>query len=72
MIDGKPLAAGFIRVIDAGPRATIGRMGVLLGCFTKDDGCLIGTHKVEIPGFRPVGDEVGSGSRKYASTGSSG
>ena len=78
MIDGKPLAGGFIRVVPEGGRPSGGTIGTdgrfTLGCFTNDDGCLTGTHKVEIQGFESLSETRRKwlAPRKYASTGTSG
>jgi hypothetical protein len=78
MIDGKPLAGGFIRVVPDGGRSSGGTIGTdgrfTLGCFTKDDGCIPGTHKVEVSGFADVSETQRKwlAPRKYASAGASG
>jgi hypothetical protein len=78
MIDGKPLTVGFIRVVPEGGRPSGGQIGAdgrfTLGCFTKDDGCLTGTSKVEVMGFESQSDKMRKwlAPRKYASTGTSG
>ena len=78
MIDGKPLAGGFIRVVPEGGRPSGGAIGqdgrFTLGCFTKDDGCLTGTHKVEVSGCENLSETKRRwlAPRKYASTGTSG
>jgi hypothetical protein len=78
MIDGKPLAGGFIRVVSEGGRPSGGTIGAdgrfTLGCFTKDDGCIPGTHKAEVSGFANVSETQRKwlAPRKYASAGTSG
>ena len=78
MIDGKPLAGGFIRVVPEGGRPSGGQIGsdgrFTLGCLTTDDGCLTGTHKVEVQGFESLSETRRKwlAPRKYASTGTSG
>ena len=78
MIDGKPLTGGFVRVVPEGGRPSGGTIGedgrFVLGCFTKDDGCLPGTHKVEVQGVKAMSETVRKwlAPRKYASTGTSG
>lgn len=53
-IDGKPLTDGFIRLVPDSSRPSGGKIGpdgrFTLGCFTGDDGCVRGTHKVEVHG----------------------
>lgn len=77
-IDGKPLAGGFIRVVpDAGrpSSSTIDKVGrFTLGCFTKDDGCLTGTHKVEVSASENISETAKKwlAPKKYASAYSSG
>jgi hypothetical protein len=78
MIDGKPLTGGFLRVVPEGGRpsgASIGPDGrFTLGCFADDDGCLTGTHKVEVQGFKQLSETSRQwlAPRRYASTGTSG
>jgi hypothetical protein len=78
MIDGKPLSAGFIRVVPDGGRPSDSRIGpdgrFTLGCLAKDDGCLIGTHKVEVSGFEDLSPTRRRWlvPKKYASAGTSG
>jgi hypothetical protein len=77
-IDGKPLTGGFIRLVSEDGRPSGGRIGhdgrFTLGCFTKDDGCVIGKHKVEVHGFENLSGTKRKwlAPRTYASTGSSG
>jgi hypothetical protein len=77
-IDGKPLAGGFLRVVSESGRpsgATIGADGrFTLGCFTNDDGCLPGTHKVEVQGFKQLSETARQwlAPKKYANLNSSG
>jgi hypothetical protein len=77
-IDGKPLTCGFLRVVPEGGRpsgSTIGPDGrFTLGCFTKNDGCLPGTHKVEVQGAKRLSETSRQwlAPRRYASTGTSG
>jgi hypothetical protein len=77
-IDGKPLTGGFIRVIPDGARASGGTIGTdgrfTLGCLTKDDGCVTGTHKVEVSGSENLSETKRKwlAPRKYASSSTSG
>jgi hypothetical protein len=77
-IDGQPLPAGFIRVVPEGGRPSSGTIGAdgrfTLGCFTNNDGCLPGTHKVEVSGLQVLSEtqQKWLAPRKYASTGTSG
>jgi hypothetical protein len=77
-IDGKPLTGGFIRVVPDNGRPSSGNIGTdgrfTLGCFTKDDGCIAGTHKVEVSGSESLSETKRKwlAPPKYASAGSSG
>jgi hypothetical protein len=61
-LDGKPLAGGFIRLVPAASRpatAAIGPNGrFTLGTFAEADGCVPGTHGVEVIGPLPAGGEA--------------
>jgi len=52
LIDGQPLTQGYIRLIAKNARPSGGRIGpdghFQLGCFEKDDGAVLGTHKVTV------------------------
>lgn len=52
LIDGKPLACGYLRLIPDGTRPAGGQIGpdgrFQLGCFEKQDGAPLGTHKVAV------------------------
>ena len=52
LVDGKPLEAGFVRVIPANDRAATGAVGedgrFSLMTYEKDDGCVPGKHRVTI------------------------
>jgi hypothetical protein len=78
MIDGRPLEGGFIRVVPEGGRPAGGAIGedgrFVLGCFGKEDGCLTGTHKVEVQGVKMLSETKRQwlAPKKYASTGTSG
>ena len=52
LVDGQPLTAGFVRVIPNNARAATGQIDrdgrFRLSTFDGDDGCVLGTHKVEI------------------------
>ena len=77
-IDGKPLSSGFVRVMTESGRSAGGQIGAdgrfALGCFTKVDGCLPGTHKVEVQGFKQLSETRRQwlAPRKYASSATSG
>jgi hypothetical protein len=77
-IDGKPLRAGFIRVVPDGSRPSGGTIGTdgrfTLGCFTANDGCVPGTHKVEVYGCENLSETSRKwlAPQKYAGTGTSG
>lgn len=52
LIDGKPLTCGYLRLIPGNTRPAGGRIGpdgrFQLGCFEKQDGAPLGTHKVAV------------------------
>lgn len=78
LIDGKPLTSGFIRVVPESGRPSSGRIGAdgrfTLGCFGKDDGCVLGTHKVEIQALEDLSPTSRKwlAPKKYATIGASG
>jgi hypothetical protein len=61
-LDGKPLAGGFIRLVPAASRPATGEIGpdgrFTLGTFAAADGCVPGTHGVEVIGPLPAGGEA--------------
>lgn len=61
-LDGKPLAGGFVRVVPAASRPATGEIGpdgrFTLGTFAEADGCVPGTHGVEVIGPLPAGGET--------------
>lgn len=77
-IDGKPLTCGFIRVVPESGRPSGGKIGTdgrfTLECFTNDDGCLPGTHQVEVQSFENLSETKRRWltPKKYSSTGTSG
>jgi hypothetical protein len=66
LVDGKPLTAGFIRVIPSNARAAWGEIGAdgrfTLSTFGTKDGCVPGTHRVTVSAF----DQKGGGLRWLA------
>ena len=66
LIDGKPITAGFIRVVPNNARAAQAQIGpdgrFTLGTFDKNDGCVPGTHQVIVSAF----DQSGGGLRWLA------
>jgi hypothetical protein len=78
MIDSKPLGGGFLRAVSESGRPSGGAIGpdgrFALGCFTEDDGCLPGTHKVEVFGAKQLSatSRQWLAPKKYTSTGTSG
>lgn len=52
LIDGQPLTCGYLRLIPTDTRPAGGRIGpdgrFQLGCFEKQDGSPLGTHKVTV------------------------
>lgn len=61
-LDGKPLAGGFIRLVPAASRPATGEIGpdgrFTLATFAAADGCVPGTHGVEVIGPLPAGGEA--------------
>jgi hypothetical protein len=61
-LDGQPLAGGFIRLVPAASRPATGEIGpdgrFTLGTFAAADGCVPGTHGVEVIGPLPGGGET--------------
>ena len=61
-LDGKPLAGGFVRVVPGGSRPATGEIGsdgrFVLGTFAAADGCVLGTHGVEVIEPLPAGGEL--------------
>ena len=61
-LDGQPLAGGFIRLVPAASRPATGAIGpdgrFTLGTFAAADGCVPGTHGVEVIGPLPAGGEA--------------
>lgn len=61
LIDGKPLTVGFIRVIPSNDRVATGAIDeqgrFQLTTFESGDGCVLGTHPVEIIAFEPIDDD---------------
>jgi hypothetical protein len=72
LLDNRPLTDGFVRVLPETGRAAIGRIAndgrFTLTTFDKGDGCLPGTHPVEVVGRTMTGGEDspgGSGSNAW-------
>ena len=61
-LDGQPLPGGFVRLVPAASRPATGAIGpdgrFTLGTFTVADGCVPGTHGVEVIGPLPPGGET--------------
>lgn len=59
LIDGQPLTTGFVRVIPEGARPATGAIGkdgrFRLTTFDGEDGCVLGTHRVEIIARQSLG-----------------
>lgn len=55
LVDGRPLPQGFVRVIPTKGRAATGQIDAQgrfnLGTYEKSDGCVLGTHGVEVVCF---------------------
>ncbi len=60
-LDGKPLPGGFVRLVPEASRVATGEIGpdgrFTLGTFAAADGCVLGTHGVEVIGPLPAGGE---------------
>jgi hypothetical protein len=58
LIDGKSLTQGYIRLIPAKTRPAIGNIDAqgrfTLTTFERGDGCVPGTHRVELSAFEPI------------------
>ncbi len=67
-LDGRPLAGGALRVIPHNARAASGTIGpegrFTLGTFAAADGCVAGTHAVEVMPPASGGDERSSAPAK--------
>jgi hypothetical protein len=63
-LDGEPLAGGFVRLVPVASRVATGEIGpdgrFTLGTFAAADGCVLGTHGVEVIGPLPAGGEKAS------------
>jgi len=61
-LDGKPLPGGFVRLVPAASRVATGEIRpdgrFTLGTFAAGDGCVLGTHGVEVIGPLPAGGEM--------------
>ncbi|MEX0642715.1 MAG: hypothetical protein WD468_08450 [Pirellulales bacterium] len=60
LIDGQPLKYGYVRFVPKGARASGGQIDhegrFKLGCFTSDDGAVIGAHRVEVNAGEKLGE----------------
>jgi hypothetical protein len=60
-LDGRPVSGGAVRVIPQNARAATGTIGpdgrFTLGTFAEADGCVVGTHVVEVMPPPSGGDE---------------
>lgn len=60
LIDGKPLAHGYVRFVPADGRASHGQLDAsghfTLTCFEKEDGAVLGAHRVEVSGMERIND----------------
>lgn len=58
LIDGKPLTHGRVRFIPTGARMSEGTIDengrFVLGCFEKDDGAVVGEHRVVVDGSQSI------------------
>ena len=78
LIDGKPLEAGFIRVVPQDGRAATGVIGpdgrFTLKTFDEDDGCMLGNHPLEVCGNKNLGETAIQwfAPKKYANIATSG
>lgn len=62
MLDGKPLTRGYIRVVPSEARSSGGPIDsngrFVLGTYEPDDGCVVGTHRVEVCSNEPRGGDL--------------
>lgn len=71
-LDGKPLPGGFVRLVPEASRVATGEIGLdgrfSLGTFAEADGCVLGTHGVEVIGPLPAGGEMAAAAAAPAVT----
>ncbi|MBN2578298.1 MAG: hypothetical protein JXB10_04840 [Pirellulales bacterium] len=78
LIDGRPLEVGFIRVVPQTGRTATGVLGpggrFTLKTYEDNDGCLPGTHRLEVSGCKNIGETAVRwyAPKKYATTQTSG
>lgn len=64
LLNGKPLPGGFVRLVPTASRVATGAIGpdgrFTLGTFAAADGCVLGTHGVEVIGPLQAGGEPAS------------
>src|ERR1051326_2925110 len=62
LIDGKPLAYGYVQFSPSDSRPSTGQLDAnghfVLSCFDVGDGAVTGLHKVSVNGQEPIGQEV--------------
>jgi hypothetical protein len=62
LIDGKPLTTGFIRVCPDHARPAVGQLDAqgrfTLTTFDSNDGCVVGTHRVEVVAYEKTASGV--------------
>lgn len=78
LIDGKPLARGYVSFVPQNARASSGRLDengrFSLTCFEREDGVVLGVHRVEVDAKEPIGEDKirWHAPKKYASAETSG
>jgi hypothetical protein len=78
LIDGKPVACGFVQFMPKGARASSGKIGpdgrFTLSCFEEGDGAVEGTHVVTVTAFEEMGPKAQRwhAPKKYADPATSG
>jgi hypothetical protein len=78
LIDGQPLKYGYVKFIPQGARASGGGLDesgrFVLGCFSTDDGAVLGKHRVEVMSQKHLSETTiqWSAPKKYASQSTSG
>ncbi|MBN2578519.1 MAG: hypothetical protein JXB10_05960 [Pirellulales bacterium] len=78
LIDGRPLEAGFIRMVPRGNRPAEGELDAdgrfVLGTFEENDGCVPGKHRVQVVANKNISPTALKwyAPKKYMSTATSG
>jgi hypothetical protein len=78
LIDGKPLAFGYVGFVPENGRPSVAKLDAqgrfTMSCFEADDGVVVGKHSVEIVAREPIGEDAlkWHAPKKYASIDTSG